>query len=582
MTQGQRPSPQRFRSAQRRRPGIAGAVAVILRARWWAWRRPLRRRRVQLGTAATVLLLGGVGASGFVGARAVTRLVVDNADALLVGMAAQVDGPVPTAAQMLAAIPAAVFLVVGVTLLFMTFGSLLAALYLGGDMPRLLTAPIPVRAVFVAKLLESAAVPVALALALGLPVLAGYAAGRGFGPAAVAMAALLLVTVPLGLLGLSALLTLALVRVLPAQRVNELLKVTGTLLGVSVWLASQSLGMVDDDAASPLGILVASRWSHALVPARWLVRAVDAAGAGDWTAMGLWGAASITPALLLLGAGILVAERLYLSGWARGDARGRRTPRRTRRFAADPLRLLFSPAVAAIARKDWRVIRRDARGFARLVFPIVVAAFWAWQGLEARDEPEMAGAGPWFHAMAPAIALFALGGLAMQFSQEGLSRDRRSARLVLAAPVSPIEIALGKGLAAFAPTVVLGWLLVGLFGLAAGTPPFQVLANAGIVAFGLLGQTAIGLAVGAAAPRFDWTDPRKIVGTTRGCLGGLLLLAFNAVLFGVGLGPLVAASYLALPGWVPWLGVLLAAAVAAGATFAAGISAVRSFARVEL
>lgn len=583
MSDRRQPGPRDAMSGARDRASTLAALSVILRARWWARRRMLRRRGAWIGVVVSLAIAIAVGTGGFFATRGLTRLVVDQGDALLAEMTTQMPGALPTRAQLLAAIPSGVFLVAGVALLFMTFSTLLAGLYLSADLPRLITAPIPVRAVFLARFIEAATVPVALALTLGLPILAGYAAGRGFGLAAIPVAAALLVAVPIGLLGLAALLTMALVRVLPARRVNELLKVAGTLLGITVWWTTQSWSVGDQGAESMIDALSALRMSRSLVPVQWLVRALDAAGEGRWVDLATWGGLSLLPAGLMLAAGLVVAERLYLAGWARGGGGHRRSPRRARRFAPDPLRRLVSPAVAAIARKDWRLIRRDSQGMARLVFPIVIAVFWAWQGLESRGQPAGAGPGPGLQdAIAPAIALFALGGLAMQLAQEGLSRDRRSARLVLTAPVTPTEIALGKGLAALAPTLALGWLLTGIFGAIAGTPAVQVLANAIVVGLGLVGQAAIGLAVGAAAPRFDWTDPRKIVNTSRGCLGGLLLLGFNALILGLGLGPRIASSYFDLPGWVAWSGVLAAAAVAAGATFAAGLSAVRSFDRVEM
>ena len=58
-------------------------------------------------------------------------------------------------------------------ILFTSFGVLLQALYLSGDMDFLLTSPVPIRAVFVTKLLQAVLPNFGLIALFGLPVLFG-------------------------------------------------------------------------------------------------------------------------------------------------------------------------------------------------------------------------------------------------------------------------------------------------------------------------------------------------------------------------------------------------------------------------
>jgi hypothetical protein len=65
-------------------------------------------------------------------------------------------------------------------ILFTSFGVLLQALYLAGDMDFLLSAPIPHRAVFVSKLLQAILPNLGLIGLLGLPLLFGIGAAGGY------------------------------------------------------------------------------------------------------------------------------------------------------------------------------------------------------------------------------------------------------------------------------------------------------------------------------------------------------------------------------------------------------------------
>ena len=64
--------------------------------------------------------------------------------------------------------------------LLTSFGVLLQALYLSGDMDFLLSTPVPIRAVFIAKLLQAVLPNVALIALFGLPILFGLGISSGY------------------------------------------------------------------------------------------------------------------------------------------------------------------------------------------------------------------------------------------------------------------------------------------------------------------------------------------------------------------------------------------------------------------
>ena len=78
------------------------------------------------------------------------------------------------------AIPVAIFTVMFMGILLTSFGVLLQALYLSGDMDFLLAAPVPIRAVFIAKLLQAVLPNFSFMALFGLPLLYGMGAARGY------------------------------------------------------------------------------------------------------------------------------------------------------------------------------------------------------------------------------------------------------------------------------------------------------------------------------------------------------------------------------------------------------------------
>src|SRR4030042_6913249 len=111
-----------------------------------------------------------------------------------------------------------------------SFRLLLQALYLAKDMDFLVSAPIPMRSVFLSKLLEAVLPNFILVLVFGLPVLISLGGDGGFHVVYYPLVFLVLACIALGAAGISSLLVMAVVRIFPAKRVAEILTFLGALL----------------------------------------------------------------------------------------------------------------------------------------------------------------------------------------------------------------------------------------------------------------------------------------------------------------------------------------------------------------
>ena len=83
-------------------------------------------------------------------------------------------------AQVLEAFPVLILTGMFFGILLTSFGVLLQALYLSGDMDFLLSFPLPIRAVFIAKLLQAVLPNLGLISLFGMPVLFGLGASGGY------------------------------------------------------------------------------------------------------------------------------------------------------------------------------------------------------------------------------------------------------------------------------------------------------------------------------------------------------------------------------------------------------------------
>ncbi len=83
-------------------------------------------------------------------------------------------------APFLESLPVLIFTGLFMGILVTSFGVLLQALYLSGDMDFLLSSPIPIRAVFITKLMQAVLPNFGLIALFGLPVLFGLGISGGY------------------------------------------------------------------------------------------------------------------------------------------------------------------------------------------------------------------------------------------------------------------------------------------------------------------------------------------------------------------------------------------------------------------
>jgi len=131
------------------------------------------------------------------------------------------------------AIPVLTLTALFVGILLTSFGVLLQALYLSGDMDFLLATPVPIRAVFITKLFQAVLPNFGLTSLFGLPILFGLGLSGGYGFLYYPLVVIVMLALALSGAGLASLLVMLVVRVLPPRRAAEILGFIGALLAFS-------------------------------------------------------------------------------------------------------------------------------------------------------------------------------------------------------------------------------------------------------------------------------------------------------------------------------------------------------------
>lgn len=427
-------------------------------------------------------------------------------------------------------------------ILVTSFGVLLQALYLAGDMDFLLSRPIPIRAVFITKLLQAVLPNFILVSAFALPVMFGLGFAQEYSWLFYPFVILELVALSLAAAGFSSLLVMAVVRIFPARRVAEILGFVGATLS---FVCSQSgqLARWEELSGGELNqaLSLVQRFDTPLSPFYWVGLGLVNIGAGNW--LQGTGLALITflSAAGIFGISLVTAEMLYYTGWANMQSRAqKKRVRRERNAPSLPRFAVFDqvvpPPVWAVAVKDWTVIRRDIRNMSQLVTPLIFGIIYAFIFLRNGGQvPAGRGEAPdWFMELAGNFAVYAnialalfvgwmlLGRLAgMSFSQEG-----KNYWLLQSSPIKPVELLAAKYLASYLPVLALGWGFLLVIALVQGLNPSLLLYSLLVVAVSILGNTGINLTFGVVGARLDWEDPRQMQRGSTSCLGALVSMAY--------------------------------------------------------
>lgn len=478
-----------------------------------------------------------------------------------------------------------------VGILMTSFGVMLQALYLSGDMDFLMSAPIPMRSIFLAKLIEGILPNFGILSLFSLPLLFGLGISGGYSWFYYPLAVILLAALTLAAAGLASLLVMLAARVFPARRIAE---VIGFVAGTGIFIFSQSARFINFDVGSQqLSAMIAmtERFNQPWSPLSWAGNGLTLVGRGNYLPGFGLALAGLLVACGVFYAALETAQRLYYTGWAslQNNRSGRKKSTARAASSAAPavkragiLAGLLPAPVRAIIAKDWMLYRRDLRDLSRLVTPLILGVVYAFGLVQTNGKmPEGGGDAPaWMMSIFESIYLYADVGLALfmgwmfaaNIAGAGFTMEGKRYWMLKTAPLSTRILLLSKFLVSYLPTLALCSVYILILQVLKGFNLWNTLAGLLATASILAGLTGIYLGFGVAGARFDWTNPAD-ANRGGGCLGALVGMLYAPLCFALFIGPAIGAVILQLPVWSGQVvGLVLGAgAGAAGVTIPLGM-----------
>lgn len=509
-------------------PSIIGGTWTILRARWQVVRNTFWRGRLirKLFAGITLMVIAALSYGLYRFSRFLVRglrLLAEEPEARqLIAQLGSLD-------RIFAAVPSIALGVFALPLLISSVSFALSTLYLARDLDTLLVTPVPIRSVFLARFLEGLGTTYLLLFALLAPALVGYGQALGYGFAFFVTLIVVLALLPLLPVSIGTLLTMLLVRFIPPRRLRDVLTVIGGLFGLLIYFGSQMLNRVATSVATPQTAERLLQLDVPALPTSWGARALIAAGTGDGRTLLVFGGLYALATLGLFGLCVALAERLYYNGVVgMADTQGGRVKRRARTSSAP---LLRGP-IGAIVRKDLRVLPRDLQQLSQLIFPLAIAVFWVWRLFSdtAFHEFPFAAGQQYASLSLVAIGLFVCLLITSHLGLTGLSREGRGYWLIHLAPQEPWTVLWAKWTLAYLPFPIIGTMFVLLIGVLQRPRLPILLQDWLLLLITGVGVAGITVGLGAAFPRFDWQQPRKMTSARAGCLGGLLYFIYAGLM----------------------------------------------------
>lgn len=428
------------------------------------------------------------------------------------------------------------------TFSMVTVSSLLTALttlFYSYDLKFLMKAPVPLRAVFLDKSLESAffaswtiglvLVPYALAL-LRVEKLGGAFLG-GF---LLALPPFLLLAASFGIA-----FTLVLLWLFPSSRTRDVVWVLSSL-SLSVTYGGIRFAQ-PERLIRPDALKVVAEYLHFLqaptapyLPSWWFSEALRLAAEGAWTGYAaqtakLWAAAGLVYAAL-----VALAGWLYFDGYSGAQEGALR--KRVLRFA--PLwesRLLGSGPLGALLWKERVAFFRDVKHWSQIL--LIVGLVFVYLFSIRRLPLDNADLRSLISFLNIGTAGFVLAALGLRFTFPAVSLEGRAWWIARTAPVTIRQLMRQKFAFSAVPTLAVALTLGVMTNRILSADPFTGWLSLGALTLTALAITAMGVGLGALFPRFTVENIHQIESS----VGGFVYMA--ACLFYVG----ATVSILAIP-----------------------------------
>jgi len=426
-----------------------------------------------------------------------------------------------------------VFLTFLAMLLFSNVITSFSTIYFSSDLPFLLSTPLPFRATFGIKFLETLIYSSWMVVLAFSPFLLAY--GKTYSLEVPFYLQVLLVLIPFLVVagGSGIIFSLILMHFFPARRTKDILLVLAVFSGGALYLLFRFLQPEKLVRPEAMGSLVSylsvmRTPVSKFLPSFWITQAVAFATHKDF-----FGYIKFFSILFSVAGGIflinfLLASRIYYSDWAtaqEGVGQGLKND-----IIGEVIRFFskgFSRQVRALIEKDTKLFFRDTGQWSQLFLLgalVIVYLFNIYKlpldTLYLKSLVSFLNIG---------LAGFVLAALALRFVYPAISLEGTSFWIIKSSPLTPGRFLKEKFWISLLPLLILGGVLVLVSNLLLKADIFMTLLSLLSVEVIVVGLTSLAVGMGALYPKFQVENISEIESS----LGGLLFMVY--ALFYVGL-----------------------------------------------
>ena len=420
-------------------------------------------------------------------------------------------------------------------LVFSAILTALSKLYLSKDLNLVHALPVPVETLFLARWIESTVDSAWMVVVFTLPVLAAY--GTVYRPGLFFYADILLALVPLCLTasGISALIVLGVVLVLPASRIQSVVVFLGLSVFIVLYLAfrmARPERLVDPETFSTvLGYMEQLRTpSPPYLPSTWAFDSLKAALQNQWAESLFHAALAWSCALFVLFLNLWAAKAAYFRGYSKTQEAMIRLFRGQGTFLERMLSFLPGP-VKSFAVKEIKTFLRDQTQWSQvfLVGALIVIYLYNYSVLPLEKSPiQTVYLQNVLSFLNMALAGFVLVAVVARFAFPAVSMEGGSFWIVRSSPITLRSFLWIKFWIYLLPLLVLSETLIVATNLLLRVTPLMMGISVATIFCLTPAVIAMGIGMGAAFPDFASENPAQSVTS----FGGMLFMMLSSALIG--------------------------------------------------
>ncbi len=396
--------------------------------------------------------------------------------------------------HLLWSIPVWAFLVYLFTDIFIAFGQALGDLYLATDMPGLLSMPLRMSSIVVAKFVGGVLQNEIYVATFLVPFVLGYFLGTGTPWWAYPIALVGIAVFPAMLYAVLAAVTILALRYIPSGQAKEALWLLGAIVPTTFWVASFSgIARAKGDIAT-LQLPAPPNW----LPSTWIGNVISLLSMRHTAEAVVWFVFLLFAAVVICPAALTFISQSFAQGWSESITVARRAgPSRLRRLAS------AAPWVALFRKDAWTLVRTPQLWFSHITSLGFVGYLLVGHKVQTPLLP-----------LTIQLAMVQIGFVAvlagLNPGMTALSLEHGSIWILRAMPLTAADILRGKFLVAWGQTAIV--ISFGAAALAYGYG-FGLGSTVALVFFALLislASVCYGLVFDTTFPSFNWDNPNAI------------------------------------------------------------------------